>query len=528
MRKVLREFFDSVVCKKVYWMSQVFFCVLAYGFSITNRTIGIDNLRWEEYYNYLNIQELRWGSNLYMLIGSRRFSPFAPFFIWICLIIVATIIMSCVLYVASSYNKEAWRYLVFSALFVTYPLVAEIWSYAMWWIGVGQCSAALAVLYTQTRKQISMREVIVTSLLLLPMGIGYEAVFFFYITLVCIVLFIEYVVYNTKTKGWFMQGVIFAIPLGIVTVVRFVVGRIILSINDLPVSRTGQTQINWGTMSLAEIIKEMAYNGYYYVIRAFEYMPIGVWLSAVIVFLGICILLCIRSRRIKAFFFGGMVVLSLFALAIMQGSFLQYRMAMGMPLFVAFTGWLVIIVVSEWSEISNRKYIKSVVIGMLLYLAFQQGIYLHNILALDNQRSENEVEIARQIGYRLKSEYEDKIVIFVGELDLGNWIESQIIAYEDSFGGSIEHAFREIYTPGEPNYRYVDTVVKSHMNWSLKTGQVGQRYMGEYLSYLGYDVKVDENMTWERLEGYKNIADEMQMKPLSICDMGDYILVNLG
>ena len=211
---------------------------------------------------------------------------------------------------------------------------------------------------------------------------------------------------------------------------------------------------------------------------------------------------------------------------------MSYRTAWSIIVFVPFVGYLC---VNQFDKIFSRatgkngQILNKIIIGALIYFAFQQGTYLHYILALDNQRSDNEMAIARQLGYHILSEYSEKKIVFVGEVDFGDWVNSQIVASEDSIGGSIEHFFRQIFTPGVPNYKFTDSIVLSVLNgakWT--TNEEKQLYFKKYFSYLGYDIVIDDTLTYEELQMYEKIADEENMRPFEIKEVDDVVLVNLG
>lgn len=203
--------------------------------------------------------------------------------------------------------------------------------------------------------------------------------------------------------------------------------------------------------------------------------------------------------------------------------------------FVPFVGYLCVNLYDKIIGINQDKTkvgiaFKRIIVVALLYLAFEQAVYLHYLLEVENQRSDNEMSIARQLGYHILSEYDDKKVVFVGELDLGDWYEAHIIADEDSLGGSIEHYFRSIFTPGVPNYKYTDSLgslsVLNALKWNGNTGK--QLYLQQYFSYLGYDISIDEDLTYEELLEYEDFADKENMKPFEMKEVNDILLINLG
>ena len=424
------------------------------------------------------------------------------------------------------------QYTIFSLLYITYPLIGEIWTYYLVQIYVPLCFAVVTLIYLKIVNERTLKTVGLSTLLFLPAAIGYEITYLVYITLTLMIIFLEYGIYETKRKGWFREGIIYAIPMLLGCLLRVVIGKLLLIIFRLPPALNGQREINWTKYPLSMIVKEMAYNFYYYFIRVLEYMPIGIFVGALLVFVIISSILAVKQRQLKVLGFGMLVLVSLFSLSILQGSYMSYRTAWSIIVFVPFVGYLC---VNQFDKIFSRatgkngQILNKIIIGALIYFAFQQGTYLHYILALDNQRSDNEMAIARQLGYHILSEYSEKKIVFVGEVDFGDWVNSQIVASEDSIGGSIEHFFRQIFTPGVPNYKFTDSIVLSVLNgakWT--TNEEKQLYFKKYFSYLGYDIVIDDTLTYEELQMYEKIADEENMRPFEIKEVDDVVLVNLG
>ena len=221
-------------------------------------------------------------------------------------------------------------------------------------------------------------------------------------------------------------------------------------------------------------------------------------------------------------------MLSLFFLSFLQGDYLTYRTAQTVQLFVAFVAYLLV----EWLEGKKKSYVVTIV--LLLCVCLKQSVNLHTLLALNNQRSDNEAYIARTIGFKLYSEFDvSKTVIFCGEYQLGSFIQDQLVIDENSFAGKIESKIRDVI--GQHSNRYYDefvsTNVNSFWNYQLNTYN-GQIMLKNYMSYYGFDITVLEDLSDEeekKLKGYYElIAKEEGMKPLEIKDMGDYIMVYLG
>ena len=151
---------------------------------------------------------------------------------------------------------------------------------------------------------------------------------------------------------------------------------------------------------------------------------------------------------------------------------------------------------------------------------------MNSLLTLNHIRSENEMAMAYQIGYHLKSEYDDKEVVFVGEYSLGNYINEEVMVGKSSWN---EKLFYRILPSEykEKTYKYVHTNVNSLFEWS-ETAFESQSMTKEYFKYCGFDIQTVETFTEEFYLKNVEIAKKREMKPFEIMDMGDYLIVCIG
>ena len=205
---------------------------------------------------------------------------------------------------------------------------------------------------------------------------------------------------------------------------------------------------------------------------------------------------------------------------------MPYRTAQTINLFVAFVAALLVAGCLR----AKHKGIRIGMISISIWFCLHQGIYLSKILALNNQRSDNEIAIVHQIGTKILSQYEEKTIVFVGNYDIGRWITTQISGDSDSFREKMYTKIWEIFGKGytADNAKPIQTNVNSLLNWSAHYAFSSQSYLGELFSYCGYDIDVLEEFSMEQNELYSQIALEEEMKPFEIRDMGDYILVCIG
>lgn len=535
MCTVLKDFYNNIGKKVSFWLPLILFSIAGYGFSICNRTVSVDDLAGDVYLGSQKamLAATRWGQVFWMKVVSIPvFSPFINKFLGVCFFFCAACVMACIFYYLKKGEQQVWSYTVMASILLTYPLMNEIWEFngANMIVTGNLLLAALVLLGILTSSASQWKVILCSGVVLSIVVSSYESGAFAYVTAVCAILFYKYCITDQKKSSWtkwFLEGVKFAVPLVIAVMLRFIIGGFLIWINHLSYRSNGNTEIGWGNQSVPDtIISVLKSIGIGYGFRGLVYFPITVFVGMAVLFVIICIVMVCRQRRVLPVILGGIVVLSLFLLPMIQGSSMQYRTAQTITVFVAFAAFLVM----EFAFSLKRKWMRagSVVIG--LFLAWHQSAYLNQVFALNNQRSDNEIAVVHEIGPRLLRDFEKKEIVFVGNYDMGEWIQSKITVNEDTLSGKLYSKIlgrgqTEQYDPSEDEF--IGTNVNSVLEWSSYAFG-NQSMMEELFSYCGYDIQVMEPFSWERYENICQIAYEKGMKPFEIADMGDYLVVCLG
>lgn len=123
----------SMFIKKInYILPVIITAILSFGFTITNYSVNIDSLEYERYYESGNelLAQGRFGIVfINKIIHIFEFNPFFNDLLAVILIILSTIIL-CALFKKITNNKLNEKvYTIFSCLFVSYPLISEIFLY---------------------------------------------------------------------------------------------------------------------------------------------------------------------------------------------------------------------------------------------------------------------------------------------------------------------------------------------------------------------------------------------------------------
>ena len=523
----IKEYCSEIVFNPVFYVPFIISILISYSFTLVNRTIFIDDLAQQVYYGAtrIKIRSLRWGQAFTgALFSTVRHTPFINKLLGLMFLILTAIVIGTTLYNLDQKKNNIWKYSLFSCFIISYPLITEFFGYFEALIIPFQfLLVAYSVFYQLIKKENNKKDYIFIGLLLSIVIAGYESIAVAYISEVILVLFIQYVINDKEDNRislWIKEGFMFAIPLVIALVIKFLVGYPLVFITDrMNMINNGGRAIYWSLSNIKEPISHILMNGYLYFVRGLSFFPITEFAISLILFIVFAIIK--QKNKNSSLILAILYVLSIFTLSFLQGDILPYRTAQSAHLLVAFVVYLLC------EEIQNGKLYKYLLVA-LLFVCFRQSVYTHQLFALDNQRSNNETELMRSIGRELYTEYDlEKPVVFCGKYHLGDNINNQITVKE----GSIEDWLIKNYI-GENNRRInrriTDRNVTSVINWAIRAFG-DQNMIKEYLSYCGYDINItNEPFDQNTSDKYELVAIDNGMKPHSIKDMGDYILVYMG
>ncbi len=524
----LKNFYNIVVKRVSYWLPLLFFTVLAYGFSIFNRTVGIDDLS-RDYYigsGHAMIAGTRWGMPLWLKIfATKEYVSGLERLLCVAFLMLAGIAFSAVFYYLSENKKYSFKYVIASSLLVTYPLFNEIYEYngANLIVAGNLFIVCAAHLFLLIENEKHWKRYVVPGIVLSLVASSYESGIFVYITMVFMILFYQYIV-QKKIKvnqwRWILDGVLYIIPLIIAVILRVVIGIVLLKVIGIEYVRNGSTGIYWFEGIIPLVMKIFLV----YFQKGLVYLPIGVFAVSAILFAVYCLARSIKEKSLFPLIIGAMTGISIFTQAFIQGRAMPYRTAHTLMVFVAFCGLLF----TEQFEVkekhtTHRRIISNVVTVLLLFLCFRQAVCVNSILTLNNQRSENEAAIVYQIGYQLKSEFEDKTVVFVGDYDMGNYISKQIMAD----GSTGPERLLANLRPDLGEFEYIETNVNSYLLWA-KEAFLNQGMMKEYFAYCGFDIQVMDPFDQDQYVQILDKAKQKEMKPFEIMEIDGYNVVCLG
>lgn len=528
--KKAKAFYDDILSKKLFYLPILFFAIVGYSFSIYNRTISIDDLARDYYIGGGNpFFNGRWGTAIWNnLIGiSVVLDPLIDRFSALLLLVLASFLL-CYLLFSISGVENIIPYTITASSFITFPLINEIWEYtgANFMVCGNLCLVSIGTVYLReyVLQDPTPKKLLLSSLFFILPASSYETAIFYYISLVNIVILLEAIESNDNSlnfKDWARNIIIYFIPIVVALIIRIIVSQLIMVLFRMPYNPGGaSTGILWFSDNVFHVLKCMfAFNIVHYVLYALIYFPITIFLLVSFLFILYILLYKNRSKVVVLSIF---VFLSLFSQSIIQGFELSYRHAQTISLFVAFTVFL-------YSNLSICRYWKYCVYSLFFLLCWHQSVYMNRILGLNNLRSDNEMAILGEIGYRITSEYEKKPVVFIGHYQISKSIENFVSVRENTWNGDLFFLLYEKFiTKIERPYRYVGSNVHP-ATWEYYQ-------IHDFFSYCGYDIDVIPNYLYgedvEKEEVIKNlstqIANEKHLKPYQIYDSGEYLIVNFN
>ena len=488
----------------------------------------------------------RFGMNLWAaVLGYGRAEPSYAFGIDLLaalLLALAAVSFCALLRKAAQDRISMFGYGLFACLFVSYPLMNEIWEYS----GANVCvcggylldAAALNLLWDARQPGVPWRgralRMGAAALCLMVVCSSYESLAAVFVQAVFALLTLEQLLAAERPRlaAVLTEGLWYAAALVGGLCLRVLVTSGIHLVLPPQAAANGATEILWAFypfVYLAKLlVKSILIN---YALRGCFYLPIAELAVAALVFIVLVIALAVRKKRPLLLLTGAGMLLSLVLLSFVQGKCSPYRTCQVFALFVALAGLAVYEVLRRAA--ARRAVLLGSVQLLAVLLCLHQAMYLNHLLAVDYQRSEQEAAVVRTLGTELVRDYgTDKPVVLVGRYTLGENITRYTTA--DPMQHPLYRFFRE-HTSWESGdtVKYVETNCNSVLNWSVTAfSEVDDVYgqAAEHLfRYYGFALDMTHSATLhEQAQTYAD-AHDLPGYPRAgaIVDCGDYVLVNL-
>ena len=538
MTESIKLFWEQVGKKKSYWIPVLFFVIASYGYSVFSRTIGIDDMASDLYVGsgHEMISAGRWGMNvLTALAAIPRPSPASDRLLATAVLLLSGFMLSALFFHIHHLPGEKQfipKYTVLSCFLITYPIVGEIWEYtgANYMSTGGMLISIVSCIYIETREPVRIKDLLLAgALMTLPMS-SYESGVLFYITLVCSVLFYKYCIRQDQMKRslYWKSALQYVIPLIVALLLRLAIASLLRLSMGVAKGQTGETEITWGKGPISDVFRKLIIDTFLnYIVNGLVYLPITIFVIAEIFLIIFSIVLTIKNRNGMSLFGGLILCVSVFTLTFIQGRFMQYRTAIPLSVLTSFAAF-------SFMELFEGKKKNAIVIINCLacYMLWVQSAYLNSELALNNQRSENEMRSMSILAQEILSTNPEKPVIFIGKHDSGEYFKHAKKEYSDTMAGvfyqKVIDAFKDRYGDYYYTFFHLTEFPDSNVNSSINYSVTVEGMMHDYLAYLGYDIEViDREREPELLNKAYEIARATGMKPYEVQEADDFIIASL-
>ena len=498
MEKIKEEYKKSInyfFKNKAFIITIILITVLSFGFTITNSSVGMDDTAFDRYYQGKEMLAIgRWGSYLvYQILNITEFIPFWIDFIASSIIMLTAVLWCIFLKKNLEYKLPLGAYITFAAVFISFPIINEIFIFENCNIAVmlGSFLASLGIMvFYENYTKIHKKGIYIVSALILTFAMSmYEACAQIMLVAICITaILMIYTNRDKKIKDIFKY--LFSV-LGIL-LVGVVLDEIIVKIiyfAGVRASDVADKEINWGQYGILESF-EIILVDIVCAMKNIKYFPVLIFDVASGIGLAISILQSDRKKNWMILVIFIAMFLSNFAISILQLDAVLYRTCTSWGLFVAI---IVLMLYKFLSEYKITKILACLVIGILV---LQQSKTLNQLFYNDYKRYQKDLHIAYDLVYNLEKDYD---------------ISKPLVIMGTPYKGMGDYG--------------AQSNSLSVLWWGKKAFNDNGREFIKFLNSLGYDFDVP---TDEEYEKGKIEAENMERYPKdgSIRELDDCIIIN--
>lgn len=476
--------------------------ILSYGFTITNFSVGVDDTAFDRYFrNGELLSQGRFGAvTLDKIFNMFDFAPF-----WMdtiaTLLLFCSALLWCTLFMEISKKKISnCAYIIFTTVFISYPIINEIFIYMMASvpIGLGYLLTILALILTyeyifNKEKKVNIIVAIGMMTFTISLNEAFAPVFLCGIFMILILR----TLLNKESEINIVKAIKiifkFTLVLAIAIVLESIISNLIIYILQLQKSQNAATEIYWfkdGSIinKIILLIKTIVAN---YILAAITNKSILIFVIACISCVIIAIYLSIKNKSIVLLLLFLALGISNVSLSIVQGYVSPYRTCLTFSIFIAFIFMVLFI------NLKNKKYnyLLLMVIGVIVII---QSKELSQAFYNDYKRYEQDKQIAIQTASIINYECDnEKPVVFIGAM------------------------------PKYKNINYGQTNGNSVVNWGIKAFGENSTELLNFMQMYGFYFN---QATDEQVKDAETKIENMPSYPKKgyIKEFDNYILVNFG
>lgn len=470
---------------------------IGFSFAMTHFSVGADDTCVDRYFEggYLLAQNRVTGYLVDKVLHVYAVKPFVPDFLGVLFLITSALIFSAVFKRISRNKLHPLTYTIFTCIFVSYPLIFEIFIVmgANISICLGYALSSFAILFALDALETKRFGSFCKSSIALYFAIScYESFAAVYLCALTIVLTLKYLFGDAKDKyvgKVILTGLTLFIPLIVALVIYKAVESVLVPYINLP--NYAATGIAWksNTQTLYQVFIDL-WKGVVlkFVYSGLIFQPITSLVLAMISAVILAVFYTVKYKRAAIILIILAMLLSIVSLSILQGYATFYRSC---QVFALFTAFVLSLMLHQILSSNGSKYFKNFAVIMISILVFRQANDLNNWFYVDYMRSEEERTMANLIAYQVKSEFNiNKPVIFTGGNGISENINSYLTIKPNTWNGKIfNNVASKMMGSDMSGYKFVEGDMVPIYGWAIGAfGEVNTELL-KYFRMNGHTFK---------------------------------------
>ncbi len=551
MKKLGNEI-SFFLSNKIYMIIVSLTAISAYGFAITHQTIGIDDTAIPLYFKEgLAPAVGRWC--IYILNKVIKLDSFLPWMtelLSIVIFIISVTIWCVLLFRIVGRKVSIWGYAMFSALFLSCPLISELYVY---YLHNGICTAygttAISLFLTleAMNKTNTLQKTVKNvcgAALFLTISLGFYESFIVVYAIGALLIYFLVRLQKSDEQHIYDSGLIkWGIGVACSTVISIFLRMLILAtiryVFDISIPEnfnvTFRSVFGMVNQPLAEYYMAIKKFGVMYYLNAFCYLPITVLVIGMIVLALLGIIFSIRKKDFILTLIIVIVPIVPLAMVIVEGYATHYRASQYVPLIGAFAVFLIF-----WtcSHVKIPKWISNVGIFFLVALLWNQCADMNRWFYSDYLKYEDAKNTMNIIAYELEKSYDlSKPIVFKGGYLVPYDIAKEsYLAYATPnyrmiklVGDLVDnHLIEKFNTEYGGAYGFAETPFHSTVQWGITAFDGTSGQLEEFWKMHGHNISVEKDL--EKIDEASQKREGMPAFPKDgyIKECEEYIIVNLA
>lgn len=529
---------SNLFSKSIYSIPVIFTALLSYAYTLFNFVPGIDDLATEFYLTGGLLAQGRFTNTLLSVFsGFWESYPFAQDFIAVILIVIAAAYLSSCLYIISEGKISITSLTVFSCLFISCPLITEIFMFcgASFNFGVAFIATTVAAKYGYTGVlQKKAKHIVLSFFIMFFIASLYEAFFSVYASVIVFFFITEYIYSDSKNKktiiSYIKRGSALIPVLAVAIVAELAVSKALMSLlkieeasylsNTLTPRYFSEGFIGTFIIMIKEVIA--------YHLTGFWNFPVAIVNLSLLILFVFSVYSLVKTKKFTLPFLFICAIFCVFLMSLVLGGQAKPRTLESMYITNAFAFMLV----AESVRRRKAKFIKQCFSFLICLLIVWQGSYMTKLFFYEKNKFDAECTTIEEIYFDVKENYDtdEKPVVWVGSYDLTTAQKDKIFITDDALGyrilNRLTNGFLDsVYDPSDSGYITPRNAVLSvsTVNWMIDGLRGKNTELYTYLDYLGLEyIPADKSM----YDKAATLSENMENN--TVKETEDFIIIKLN